>query len=351
MDFSKLFQWNSSVVDDELPNIWPMPVSPDDFVRIDVVTLYSKILTDTLERTHGLTDEESALLWDNCVGDSNASQGLVTRLSKAMADKQELFLVYDTGVIRPATREEQEKIKADYSKEGDSETGVFISFKNYIRSDMVKLYTGLEYCAIASLHKSMNLSKAIQFKMADMRASTALIDKAEVKSQAKTISKALGAGRDVMLDAKDIIETSKPDLTATKESVLFIGQKLSLYLGLPASYLTGEQTTGMGTTGESDTKAIERGLKGYYFSIVKPTLEAIFGKKKITYKSQDFRAIAGSMEVVKTFALVDDTLISADNKRKIINGILELPEDAKGDAPPKPVAALPAPIPAKEPAK
>jgi hypothetical protein len=82
-------------------------------------------------------------------------------------------------------------------------------------------------------------------------------------------------------------------------------------------------------------RATERGLKNYYVSIMKPMLEALFSVK-LQYKTQDFTLIAASVEVLKTFTLIDDTLVSADNKRRIINGLLGLPEDAKGDPAPKP---------------
>ncbi len=52
------------------------------------------------------------------------------------------------------------------------------------------------------------------------------------------------------------------------------------------------------------------------------------------------------MDVIKTFALVDEEFVSRENKTKIINQLLDLPEDAKGDPVPKPVA-LPAPDPGK----
>jgi hypothetical protein len=212
---------------------------------------------------------------------------------------------------------------------------------------MVKLYIGLEYCTIAALHKSMNLSKATQLKMSDLRSSVSSIDSSDVKAQAQRIAEALAAGRDVLMDAKDSIVNSVPDLTAVKASIEFLLQKLAFYLGMPSAYLSGEQTGGLGTTGEGDQKAIERGLKGYYFSVLKPVLEALFPGTQVSYKTQDFRQIKEAMDVVKTFALVDDTMISAENKRKILNGLLDLPEDAEGDPAPKPLA-LPAPPPRAE---
>lgn len=147
-------------------------------------------------------------------------------------------------------------------------------------------------------------------------------------------------GGAVLLDSKDIIETAKPDLTATQEAVTYTVKKLSFYLGLPDSYIIGEQTTGLGSSGENDMRAVERGLKAYYFSIIKPVLEALFGGT-YSYKSQDTRQIAGSMDVLKTFALIDEEFISRENKTKIVNKLLDLPEDAEGDPTPEVVAVDP----------
>jgi hypothetical protein len=334
----------------ELPEIFPMSLLLGDFVRCDVVTIYSKILTDTLERTHGLSDDQVDLMWDNCVK-SNSSDGLITLLAKAMAAKNDLFLVYDKAVkvVRVATDAERTQIKSDYQKQAQSSVGVYISFANFVRSDMVKFYSGLEYCTAASLYKSMNVSKATQLKISDLRASTSLTDSTVATDQAQKVARSLASGRDVLLDAKDSIENATPDLTAVKEAIAFIVNKQSFYLGLPDSYFTGEQTSGMGTTGENDTKATERGLKAYFFSIIKPTVDALFGVK-VTYKSQDFRQIAGAMDVLKTFDLTSGEYLSAENKLKIVNSIFNLSEDTKGDKPdpkPDPVAVPPVVVPPK----
>jgi hypothetical protein len=330
------FGWNVSTVSEELPDIFPISIKQDEFIKVDIINIYSKILTDVIERSHGLPDDKKALVWDNCVK-SEASEGLLTLLSRAMADRADLFLVYESvvNVLRLATSTEAQIIKADYATKGESKVGVFISFKNYVRSDMIKLYSALEFTTVSALHKTMNLSKAVQFKMKNMRAGVSLTDSADVKAQAQLIAKSLAQGKDILLDGEDEVETSKPDLTAIKESISFLNQKRSFYLGLPESYINGELAGGLGDTGEGDTKAIERGLKGYFESIIKPVLFAVFNVK-VTYKSQDFRQIAGSMEVIKTFSLVDDSLISMENKTKIVNQLLDLPEDSEGDEVPEP---------------
>jgi hypothetical protein len=331
MGLSELFGFKSAGASDELPEIFPMPISQSEFVETDVVVIYSKILTDVVERTQGISADQMQALWDNCLP-SESSDGLVSMLSKAMAAKKDLFLVWDKALtlLRVATQDEQKIIKEDYSKQGTSKAGVFVSFRNYKKTDMVKLYSSFEYCSIASLNKSMNLSKAIQFKMHDMRGSVSLADSGDVKTQASAIAKGLGSGKDVLVDAKDIIETATPDVSSTEKSMEFINNKRSFYLGMPASYITGEAPKGLGDSGEGDAKAVERGLKNYYFSIIKPVVEALFGTKT-TFKSDDFKQLSTALDTLKTFELTSSEMISADNKRIILNKLFGLPVESKGD--------------------
>ena len=336
----------STAAQDELPELYKLAIAESEFVEIDIVTIYAKILTDVIERVGGLTDEQQAMLFDNCVM-SNSSDGLITLLADAMANKKELFLVYekDVSVLREATSTEKAQIKADYEATAESSIGTYISFKNYSRTDMVKLYAALEFCTVAALNKTMNLSKAIQIRISDLRGSVGLNDAAEVRAQAVAMAKGLGAGKDILMDAKDIVQTVTPDLTAVKEAIAFLDTKRAFYLGLPAAYVTGEQTGGLGGTGEVDTKAVERGLKSYYFSIVKPVLEALFDGVTLTYKSQDFRQIGQALEAMKAFELVGEEYVSFENKKKILEGLLDIdPDDnettERVDEPAAPAAAV-----------
>lgn len=334
----------------ELPEIYPIPISLSNFVDIDVQNIYTRILTDVVERTDGVTSDQQNIIWDNCV--ANESQdGLITLLAKAMLNKSDLFLVYEKAlkVIRRATPQERSQIEADYKKSGESKLGVYITFRNFQKTDMIKFYSALEHCSVGGLYKSMNLSKAIQLKISDLRGSVSLSDSSKASAQALTISKGLGLGKDVLLDAKDILETAKPDLTATNSSMEFIAGKQSFYLGLPISWITGETTSGLSDSGKADSKAVDRGLKPYYFSIIKPVFDALFGVKT-SYKSDDFDMINTANETLKTFELTENIFISEDNKRKIINKLFGLPVNEKGDAPKKIEAPIPPPVVAPKPA-
>lgn len=319
MGWWQSFGFKSAGNSDELPEIYPMPILKSDFVESDVVGIYSKILTDVVERTFGINKEYMPAFWDNCL-QSESKDGLVSLLAKAMYLKSDLFIVWDaaTAVIRKADRDEEAKIKTDYEKTGGSTVGVFVSFRNYKRTDLVKLYSSLEYCSIGSLNKNLNLSTALQFKMSGMRSNVALSDSAEVISQAVSVSKALQSGKSVLIDKEDAIDTSKPDMTANDKAMDFINQRRAFYLGLPASYITGQAPKGLGDSGEGDAKAVERGLKNYYFSIIKPVVESVFSVKT-SFKSEDFRQLSTGLEALKTFELIEsEDLLSKEDKQVII---------------------------------
>lgn len=336
MSFSTMFGFlGGAPVSDDLGRLFPLTITEADFIGIDVKTIYKKILTDTLERTQGLNDDQESVLWDNCLM-SESRDGLVTRLAKAMLNKGELFLVYKEGVLRDADQKERAQIENDYKTKAESTAGVYISFKNFDVNDMIKVYSAIDFCTVGSLYTSQNVSKAVQIKTHELRASTAMSDSAGAKAQQAAIAKGLREGKAVGMDAKDVVELAKPDLTATQASMTLTAQKMSFYLNLPASYVTGILNGGLGDTGQADAKAIERGLKGYFFAIIKPVCKALFGVD-LSFKSDDFQMLATALEALKTFDITSGEFLSAESKLLIMNKIFGLPEDTEGDPPEKPI--------------
>lgn len=336
-----LFNWSSSSNSgsDQLPDIFPIPVTQKDFVQTDCEIIYARILTDVIDRTTGIPEKNQKHLWDNCVK-SEKPDGLITLLAKAMVEKRELFLVLKDDVLREATEDEKTQIKDDYDKKLESKTGVFVSFKNYKKSDMIKFYSALEYCTVGSLYKSMNLAKAIQLKFDSMRASTALSDSGDIKKQAVLLAQALEKGLGVAIDAKDIIEVAKIDMTATNSATEFIDQKRSLYLGMPASWISGLTKTGLSDSGEGNQKDVERGLKPYFVSIIKPVCQALFGVQKLEFKTEDFTGLSTDLEMLKTLDVVSEDLMSMENKLDLVNKRFGFPKGTKGDPPKKPVVTV-----------
>lgn len=311
-----------------VPSAFIFGILEPDFIRSDLELTYTKILTDTFERLHGLSDDIMPVLWDSCV-QSEASKGLITLLAWAMTQTNDLFLVYNksVGVIRQATTQEAAVIRADYEKESKSSIGVFVSFRRFHITPMLRIYSALEHAQLASLYKTTNLSKAAQYKISDMRASVSLTDSGPAIEQARAIAHALASGQDVLLDAKDSIETAVPNLEATKNAIAFLQAKRAYILNAPVAYVTGEQTAGLGGgTGEADMRAIERCLKGFFASIAKPICKALFDVD-VEFRSMDFADITNGLEVLRTFDLVTDENMSRETKQEIVARFFDLDVD------------------------
>lgn len=322
---------DSQAQDSELPEIYPLSLLMDEFIKTDVLNTYIKILTDTIERVNGLPDEVEPLLWDNCV-QNESSHGLISLLAHSMVNKNDLFLVYSrsTSVIRKATFQEQEIIKRDYQTKGGSPIGIYISFRNYRKTDMLIICSQLEYCILNSFNKTVNLSKAVQVKVSELRSSVSLNDSCIAIAQARSIARALAAGKDIFLDVKDEIVTATPDISPTTKAIEFLDSKRAFYTGLPMSYVSGLQTPGIGSTGEADMRAVERGLKQYFVSIIRPVIKAVFGIT-VQFKSQDFRQISSALDALRTFELAGEDLLSKKNKRILVSSLFDIQDDFKGD--------------------
>lgn len=304
--------------------IFPLAINKDSFIQIDIEATYRKILTDTLERTHGIKKKDVTILWDNCVqSNSKSGKGLVSLLAEAMYKKSDLFLIYKSGVLREADNKEQEQIKKDYEAKTDSKTGVYISFKNYDRTDMLKLYAAFEYCTISSLNKTLNMGSSIQVKLHELRSSVSLGDSDVAKAQAKSIAQGITEGKAVYMDALDQIVIPEVDSEPAQNSIDFLNAKRAFYLDLPLSYISGTQTPGIGSTGEGDMRAVERGLKIYFFSIVKPVIKALLSVDT-KFKTQDFRQASSASEVLRTFDLTSEKIMSLETKRDIIQRMFDI---------------------------
>jgi hypothetical protein len=162
--------------------------------------------------------------------------------------------------------------------------------------------------------------------MADLRSTVSLADSGVATTQARAIAAALKKGTDVFLDAKDNITTATPNIDPTEKAITFLDAKRAFYLDLPISYISGLQTPGIGSTGEADTRAVERGLKHYFFTIVHPVMLAVFGVDT-EFKSQDFRQMSSALEALKTFELVGDENLSTKSKREILARMFDIDAD------------------------
>lgn len=325
------FEFGAKSTEAALPPIYTMPITSNVFIDLDLKNLFKRILTDSIERIQGIPEAAQPLLWDSCLA-SNSSKGLVTLLAEAMVNKSELFLVYDksTGLVLKAKPDEERQIKDDYEKKASSSVGIYVNFKNNDKIDMIRFYSGLAFCTASSMYKSMNLANAIQIKPKDLRKSVSVANAGLAQAQGVAIAEALKKGKDVLIDAEDTIETAKMDSEPAKNMDDYIDRKLSLYIGMPAAWISNADGASLGDSGNRNSRDIERGLRIYYFSVWKPVLEALFGKKT-SFKSEDFTNASLGLQALKDFELTDETYLSRENKTLLINRFFALPDNEDGD--------------------
>lgn len=318
-DLGGLFKKDNRGVYTDL--IAPFCVEMDikDFVDFKVITLYAKILRRCYAKSSGLSDEQAANLWDS-VDLGDAQHGIINKVSLAMAKKKELILFKDGGIIREAEQAEAEQIKKDYEERGRSEKGVYLNFKKYAMTDVLRLYMAFIFEIIRGAWVNVNLTKALQLKIVDARKTIAASDAADPMQVASNVVSALKDGKSVFLDAGDEVKTTDLQTQAIKDALSLVYGLLAGELGVSTSFICGELTSGMAVTGEADVNANEDGIKDFFNSVFKPIMDKLFGVS-LKFKSDNWRRIKEFAQIipfVETAEYIDD-----EKKRELLERLFE----------------------------
>ena len=318
-DLGGLFKKDNRGVYTDL--IAPFCVEMDikDFVDFKVITLYAKILRRCYAKSSGLSDEQAANLWDS-VDLGDAQHGIINKVSFAMAKKKELILFKDGGIVREAEQAEADQIKKDYEERGRSEKGVYLNFKKYAMTDVLRLYMAFVFEIIRGAWVNVNLTKALQLKIADARKTIAASDAADPMQVASNVVSALKDGKSVFLDAGDEVKTTDLQTQAIKDALSLVYGLLAGELGVSTSFICGELTSGMAVTGEADVNANEDGIKDFFNSVFKPIMDKLFGVS-LKFKSDNWRRIKEFAQIipfVETSEYIDE-----EKKRELLERLFE----------------------------
>lgn len=291
----------------------PYAVSMDRtaFINFKTALIYAKILKRCYAKSTGLTDEQALNLWDSAEL-SLPKYGVINLIANAMMNKAELYLVYDNGIARVATNEEQQTIKKDYDDKAHSSVGVLVNFQKYTMTDIIKLYMGLIFDVMQAANTNINLSKALQVKILDMRKTLSVSAVDDPREQAKNICEALKEGKSVATDAGDSIVTTDLQTTPVVDSLKMIYGLLAAEIGVSTSFVCGELTSGMAVTGEADVNANEDGIKDFFNSVFKPILDKLFGVQ-IKFKTDNFRRLK---EFAQMIPYIESSEIVTDEQKK-----------------------------------
>ena len=264
-----------------------LSVNEKEFVETELVGLYQKILMDCLVRSKGLIDSNS--YFDNCLS-SESNKGIITLLAEAMYKQGDLYLVEQSGIVRLADKDEQDKIKEDYAKSGKSSLGIACSFKHFRKTNILKIYYIMLYNVFDTTNSQMNISKALKVKIKGLRDLIGLSSKDSTLPQGKELVDALKQGKGILLDKEDDIEATLASLDSVNTGIELVSQRIASTVGMPISYINGELSAGLSSSGEGDSDMVERGLKPYFSSIWKPVVDSLFASD-VVFASDSWRAL------------------------------------------------------------
>ncbi len=285
------------------------------FIHLFMTNFYKKVLTDCIHRTAGLSAEQAATLWDNSVATAQ-NEGLITLLAEALYGKAELYLVYKNGVVREADDQEKKLIQENRL----NDYGVCVNFTKYGLTDILRVFAGMLLAILQSAHVGMNVSKALQIGISNLRETVAEGNKEDAIAQAKAINDSLKDGKSILKDAADVISATQFDSEPMEKSLQVFFGLLSFFTGFNAAYLAGDLVSGLSGTGEGNEQAIERALANYFNAILKPTLDALF-KVSVKFKSNNWRKLA---EIASLLPALEATeLIEVDVKKALLKEALE----------------------------
>ena len=318
-DLGGLFKKDNRGVYTDLIAPFCIEMKAADFVDFKVITLYAKILRRCYAKSSGLSDEQAANLWDS-VDLGDAQHGIINKVSFAMAKKKELILFKDGGIVREAEQAEADQIKKDYEERGRSEKGVYLNFKKYAMTDVLRLYMAFIFEIIRGAWVNVNLTKALQLKIADARKTIAASDAADPMQVASNVVSALKDGKSVFLDAGDEVKTTDLQTQAIKDALSLVYGLLAGELGVSTAFICGELTSGMAVTGEADVNANEDGIKDFFNSVFKPIMDKLFGVS-LKFKSDNWRRIKEFAQIIPFVETAE--YISEEKKRELLERLFE----------------------------
>ena len=321
MGFPNIFKtYTGGQVVTDLASPYKLTVNEKNFVDFQTALLYQKILKRCYAKSNGFPDEAALNLWDS-VELSNAQYGTISLISNAMTDKKELILVNDSGIIRVATYQEAEAIKKDYAEGKTSQKGVYMNFRKYTMTDIIKIYMSLIYDIMGGAKTNLGLAKALQIKIADLRKTVATSSSEDAVAQVKKIVKALKEGKSVGIDAGDSIVTTELQTTPIVDGLKLVYGCLASLLGVSTSFICGELTSGMAVTGEADVNANEDGIKDFFNSVFKPIHEKLFDIK-LTFKTDNWRKVKEFSSIIPY--IESSMYLDEAKKKELINSTFEV---------------------------
>lgn len=295
-----------------------------NFVDYMISDLYQSILTMCFDKIifpeaeKDFKDKITPSFYDN-LSVEGINKGIIKNLAYSIVQNQKVFLVNvsngDNTIVRQGTQEELQK----YEKEqGNIKNQIEMDFTKYNQSKTLRLFYSMIYWIIRATNTNVKISNSVLVKIARLRELVAKEDAENVIKHAKEINEAIEQGDSIVADKDDTMERLEINSQATKDALDIVFSLISGLIKMPLSFVNGELTTGLTQTGDSDNLAIERGLKNYYYTILKPCTEKLFDTKT-RFTSDNTAKLKTLIGILPQLEL--STLLTDEEKRAIIEDL------------------------------
>lgn len=304
---------------------WCLDLCRVEFVELKIFSLMQKIFTDCYRYSTKIkNDEKERALFDSLIY-ATPQYGLISRLAWMIANQKRMYLVYDHGIIRQATFEEQEKIDADYKKGMTFKYGIILDFSKYAIGKLLAHYFHQIYTIEQANNNSISLGGSLQYKVKDFRAKIGFVESNsdEVQQQAAQVTRYARDGKPVVIDKEDALEQTDAsrNVSVADSSRDRCYRELAAALGTTLAYITGEDetTTGSGASYERLDARAEDMIKNFWLTVFQPVVEALL-QEKIDFISQKWMTIKENLGSITMIEGIES--IPNDIKASVIKKLI-----------------------------
>lgn len=304
---------------------WCLDLCRVEFVELKIFSLMQKVFTDCYRYSTKIkNDDKERSLFDSLIY-ATPQYGLISRLAWMIANQKKMYLVYDHGIIRQATFEEQEKIDKDYATGMTFKYGIILDFTKYAIGKLLAHYFHQIYTIEQANNNSISLGGSLQYKVKDFRAKIGFVESGsdEIKGQAAQVTRYARDGKPVIIDKEDSLEQTDAsrNVTVADSSRDRCYRELAAALGTTVSYITGEDeiTTGSGASYERLDARAEDMIKNFWITVFQPVVEALL-QEKIDFISQKWMTIKENLGSITMIEGIES--IPNDIKASVIKKLI-----------------------------
>lgn len=304
---------------------WELSLTLDKFIKVKIIALMQKILTDCYRFSTKITTTETELLLFDSIVHSPASFGLISRIAKAMANEEVEYLVIAAGIIRKADDKEKKKIDKEYAAGQAGTTGIILDFRDYMIRDLLGHYFAQIYNVEQAMNNSIALGGSIQLKIHNYREKIGAVEAngSSIQQQATQIVKFAKEGKPVVIDALDEFEqfNASQNVSIAESTKSRIYQEIASALGCTVSYIIGvdDKTNGSGDSYERLDGRNEDCIHNFWLTVFEPIV-SLFLKVKLEFVTQKWLTIKENVGTIMSIESL--TSLPDDVKANVINRLI-----------------------------